>query len=71
MVRDRPQDQQDPTNDREADREFVQRPCGYLLAGGVSEQVLPIFHGTGANDKSTFIETTLSLLGWTIPARPP
>ena len=42
---------------------FVQRLLGYALTGDVSEQVLPIFWGTGANGKSTLLETMLSVLG--------
>jgi putative DNA primase/helicase len=42
---------------------FVQRAIGYSLTGETSEHVLFLLHGTGANGKSTFIETILSLLG--------
>jgi putative DNA primase/helicase len=42
---------------------FVQRALGYSLTGETSEHVLFLLHGTGANGKSTFIETILSLLG--------
>ncbi|HUT91967.1 MAG TPA: phage/plasmid primase, P4 family, partial [Thermoguttaceae bacterium] len=42
---------------------FVQRLAGYCLTGDVSEQVLPIFHGIGANGKSTLVSTLLEMLG--------
>lgn len=42
---------------------FVQRLCGYLLTGDTTEQSLFVFYGTGANGKSTLIETLLALLG--------
>jgi putative DNA primase/helicase len=43
--------------------DFWQRLCGYVLTGDVSEQVLPIPHGSGANGKSTILNTLLALLG--------
>lgn len=42
---------------------FLQRAIGYSLTGNISEQCLFFLHGTGANGKSTFIETIRSLLG--------
>lgn len=42
---------------------FVQRLLGYCLTGNVSEQVLPIFYGTGSNGKSTLVNVVLGLLG--------
>lgn len=42
---------------------FVQRFAGYCLTGDVGEQVIMFCHGLGANGKSTFVETLLSLLG--------
>lgn len=42
---------------------FVQRLIGYALIGSVIEHVLPIFHGGGANGKSTFTTTLLEILG--------
>lgn len=36
---------------------FAQRLVGYGLSGDVSEQVLPIFWGVGANGKSTLLTT--------------
>ncbi len=42
---------------------FLQRACGYTLTGQTSEQCLFLMYGTGANGKSVFLQTTLSLLG--------
>src|SRR5262249_35239009 len=55
-----------PGEDGEPDRqliEFVQRLLGYALTGSVSEQVLPIFWGSGANGKSTLLGTVMSVMG--------
>ena len=41
---------------------FVQKALGYSLTGETREQVLFIFHGTGANGKTTLLETTSTLL---------
>lgn len=42
---------------------FLQRAVGYALTGHTSEQVLLLLYGTGANGKSTFLETVRALLG--------
>jgi putative DNA primase/helicase len=42
---------------------YVQRLLGYCLTGDVSEQILPIFHGSGANGKSTLLGIILKMLG--------
>ncbi len=42
---------------------FLQRAVGYALTGHTSEQVLLLLYGTGANGKSTFLETIRALLG--------
>lgn len=42
---------------------FLQRAIGYSLTGDTTEQCLFFLHGTGANGKSTFIETIRSLIG--------
>jgi len=50
----------------DSDREliaFVQRAVGYALTGSVREQVFFLLYGTGANGKSTFLETLRALLG--------
>jgi P4 family phage/plasmid primase-like protien len=44
-------------------RGFVQRLCGYALTGDVSEQILPFLYGTGANGKSTLVNTVLAVMG--------
>lgn len=42
---------------------FVQRLFGIALTGDVTEQILPIFYGSGANGKSTLLATVLDILG--------
>ena len=42
---------------------FLQRAIGYSLTGDTSEQCLFILHGSGANGKSTFLQTIASALG--------
>jgi putative DNA primase/helicase len=42
---------------------YVQRLLGYCLTGDVSEQILPIFHGSGSNGKSTLLNVILEMLG--------
>jgi putative DNA primase/helicase len=42
---------------------FVQRALGYSLTGLTIEQVLFLLHGSGANGKSTLLETFRRLLG--------
>lgn len=42
---------------------FLQRSVGYSLTGDTSEQCLFILHGSGANGKSTFLQTIASILG--------
>jgi putative DNA primase/helicase len=44
-------------------RRFVQKLCGYALTGDVSEQILPFLYGTGANGKSTLVNTVLAMMG--------
>ena len=49
----------------ESDRskiEFLQRALGYSLTGITSEQCLFVLHGSGANGKSTLMETIRELL---------
>lgn len=43
--------------------DFLQRAVGYTLTGDVSEHVLFLLYGTGANGKSTFLETIRTMLG--------
>jgi putative DNA primase/helicase len=50
--------------------EFVQRAVGYSLTGHTGEQCLFLCHGTGANGKSTFLETVRLVAGgygWNLP----
>jgi putative DNA primase/helicase len=42
---------------------FLRRVAGYLLTGATSEHALFFLYGTGANGKSTFINTLIGLLG--------
>lgn len=43
--------------------DFLQRAVGYSLTGDVSEQKMFFLFGSGANGKSTFLNTILDLLG--------
>jgi putative DNA primase/helicase len=43
--------------------EYLQKLVGYTLTGDTSEQAVFLFYGTGANGKSTFLETLRNLLG--------
>lgn len=42
---------------------YLQRALGYSMTGSVKEQVLFFLHGSGANGKSTFIETVQKVMG--------
>jgi putative DNA primase/helicase len=42
---------------------FVQAAAGWALSGDISEQTMFILFGTGANGKSTFLNTIMYLLG--------
>jgi putative DNA primase/helicase len=44
-------------------RDFVRRYIGYSLTGDTREQALAIVSGSGANGKSTLVETVRALLG--------
>ena len=43
--------------------DFIQRAIGYSLTGSTRERVTFFLYGTGANGKSTLIETVAALLG--------
>jgi P4 family phage/plasmid primase-like protien len=44
-------------------RTFLQRLAGYTLTGDVSEHVLPVLYGVGANGKSTAVNAILEAVG--------
>ncbi|MGW1848611.1 DNA primase family protein [Streptomyces sp. NPDC001966] len=44
-------------------RLFVQRFCGYAMLGKVTEHVMPIFTGSGANGKGTFRDAMQAAFG--------
>jgi putative DNA primase/helicase len=44
-------------------QQFLQRYCGYCCTGVTSEHVFVFAYGTGANGKSTFVNTVASVLG--------
>ena len=43
--------------------EFLQTAIGWAITGDISEQIMFILFGTGANGKSTFLNTIMYLLG--------
>jgi putative DNA primase/helicase len=43
--------------------EYVMRILSMCLTGDIREQLLPIFHGPGANGKSVLIDTVLHVMG--------
>lgn len=49
--------------DSESLVEYVRRLLGYLVTGEVGEHLLPIWHGPGANGKSTLVKVLMTLLG--------
>ncbi len=44
-------------------RAYLKRLIGYALTGKIAEHILPICHGTGANGKSTLLNTVLEMAG--------
>ncbi len=44
-------------------RRFVQTVIGYAAIGENTEEILPIFHGSGANGKSTLVNVVMEALG--------
>ncbi len=42
---------------------YMQRLCGYWSTGVVREQILPVFHGTGSNGKTTFLNAICNTIG--------
>src|SRR5215218_9119011 len=44
-------------------RQFFKKLCGYAITGDVSEHILPVLYGTGANGKSTVLNALLEAAG--------
>ncbi len=44
-------------------REFFKKLCGYAITGDVSEHILAVLYGTGANGKSTILNALLAAAG--------
>jgi putative DNA primase/helicase len=44
-------------------RAFFKKLCGYAITGDVSEHILAVLYGTGANGKSTILNTLLEAAG--------
>jgi putative DNA primase/helicase len=44
-------------------RAFFKKLCGYAIGGDVSEHILAVLYGTGANGKSTILNTLLEAAG--------
>lgn len=42
---------------------YLQKAIGYSLTGSTDEQIMFVLHGTGANGKSTFINTIMKIFG--------
>jgi putative DNA primase/helicase len=55
----------------EALRRFVRRAMGYAASGSVSEELLAILYGTGANGKSTLVNAVMDVLGDYATQAPP
>lgn len=43
--------------------EYFQKICGYAMCGVVTEQIMPIAYGKGANGKSTMLNTIMDVFG--------
>lgn len=59
-------DENSELSDEQKTRElvrFIQRLCGYVLTGTVSEQKFFFLQGEGSNGKSVFLNTLLGVLG--------
>ncbi len=50
---------------------YVQTLCGYMLTGTRTEHMLPVFHGSGANGKSTMLAILQRILGDYAGTAPP
>lgn len=51
------------TNSKATLATYLQRSAGYALTGDTSEQVMYLLHGTGANGKSTLLDTLRYVTG--------
>lgn len=51
------------TNENKDIMAYLQRFAGYCLTGDTSEHALAFLYGTGANGKTTFVQTLLGILG--------
>jgi putative DNA primase/helicase len=51
------------TNDDQGLMAFLRRVCGYALTGITREHALFFLYGTGANGKSVFLNTVISIFG--------
>ena len=51
------------TNENRELQDFMQRMCGYALAGVTREHALFFLYGTGGNGKSVFLNTISGLMG--------
>ena len=49
--------------DREQVKEYIQKALGYSLTGEISQQAIFLLYGSGANGKSTLIETQRLVVG--------
>lgn len=58
------------TNGNQQLVDYLQQATGYSLTGDTSEQCMFVAHGSGANGKSTFIETIAAVLGCHAAATP-
>lgn len=47
----------------EAQIDYLQRLAGYCLTGDITSRVFPVFHGSGKNGKSTFLDCLMRMMG--------
>lgn len=51
--------------------DYVQELLGMCISGDITEQVLPVFYGDGANGKSTLLDTIMEICGTYAGKAPP
>jgi putative DNA primase/helicase len=51
--------------------DYVQELLGMCISGDITEQMLPVFYGDGANGKSTMLDTIMDLAGTYAGKAPP